>query len=625
MKKYCRVCGREENRLSKDFLCEKHQQQIKEYGYTLDENPRSENDLNEIRIEGNRTFITLYDKFQEKLEEEVIIDTEDYETIKHIRWNKSFDCIRGIYNKQVVMLDNFIMYTNNHIKHIDGNIYNCRKKNLKEIVPIAKIKKVDKRKKGKITITSLGNSTIGITGSCHSVEYDKSDGTRGLILIEVGMAQGGTILEDYNANKMLCDYVPFDRCEAILISHNHIDHMGNIPAGIQRGFNGKLIMTETQKALAYPLLLDSVFVHQRNVKELNKKGNKYQPLYTEADTYLTMNRVETVPTNEITKINEEISVRYINNSHCIGAKQIELFIKKPSGHISKILYTGDLGSRENYEYSPFTDKTEYTTKADVMICEATYGSSTRGFTKKEAKDEREDFVKTIKEAVDNKRDIIIPAFSFSRSQLLMCMLYEALKECSKPFEVVVDSKLTNSINGVYSEILQGDDREFWQKVMSWNRFKFTKEFKDTEMLATKQDNIPRIVISSSGFSENGHIRYWLQQKISNPNTTVIFTGFTGKGTLSDRLLNQKSPTFNIDGVICNRKCKFKCYKTFSSHIQQAELIDYFKQINVGKIILHHGDADAKDELSKKAIKELRKIGKTTKIIPCSKGIDTFII
>ena len=38
----------------------------------------------------------------------------------------------------------------------------------------------------------MGTSTIDVTGSCWSIEYDKLDGTRGLILIENGINQGGT-------------------------------------------------------------------------------------------------------------------------------------------------------------------------------------------------------------------------------------------------------------------------------------------------------------------------------------------------------------------------------------------------------------------------------------------------
>ena len=624
-KKYCRICGRECRKSNREFLCEKHYRQYKIYGYTLDENPRNEYDLNEIREEGNRIFIKLYDEFQEELEDEIVIDKEDYESIKHIRWDKSFDCIKGIYNDKVVMLDNYIMYTKNPIRHIDGNIYNCRKKNLKEIIPVVKTKKVDKRKRGKITIETLGGSTTGVTGSSWIISYDGSDNMRKSILIECGLIQGGTPIEDYNANKQLVDYVPASSISTVITSHTHLDHIGNLPALIQKGFNGTVIMTEPQRALAHAMLLDGVFVHTKNVKELNKKGKHYQPLYTEADVYLLMDRVKVASDSETIKIDDNLSIRYVNNSHCIGAKQIEIFIKKPSGHICKILYTGDMGSIENFEFNHFIDKTEYVKNCDIMISESTYGGSKRGFSNKEAKEEREDLYRTIKEAIDNKQDVIIPSFSFSRSQLLMTMLYNAFKDYSKPFEVVVDSKLTGSINGVYSEILEGEDRLLWKDVMGWNRFKFTKEFKDTQMLATKQDGIPRIVIASSGFSEAGRVRYWLQQKISNPKTTVLFVGYTGSNTLSDKLLNQKSPVFNIDGVECIRKCKFKYYRTFSSHIQQQELIYYFKQINAGKIILHHGDEESRHELIQKATKELRKIGKTTKIICCGKGCDTFIL
>lgn len=108
--------------------------------------------------------------------------------------------------------------------------------------------------------------------------------------------------------------------------------------------------------------------------------------------------------------------------------------------------------------------------------------------------------------------------------------------------------------------------------------------------------------------------------------TICFVGYSGVGTLADKIRNSKNPNITIDGIDCYRKCEIKTYSTFSSHIQQNELIDYFKQISIGsKIILHHGSKEAKYELKERATEELRKIGKTTKIVVADKGCDSFVI
>lgn len=621
----CRICGRPTSHV--DALCSKHFDQISEYGYPLDDNPRCSKDPNEILPKYSIAEIILYDNIMFEEKDRVVIDREDIEKVKGYYWESKQSCIIARDKGHTILLANIIMNTESKVEHINGDYKDCRKENLKVIEKNAKVKKIDKRKRGKIEITSLGTSTIDVTGSCWSIEYDKSDGTRGCILLENGMNQGGTIVEDYNANKRMVDYIPYDRAEFMLFSHTHIDHLGLAPSGISRGFKGKVLMTKEQKIIGEKLLLDSAFIHDRNIKDLHKMGRKVEPLYTESDTYLFLNKVETIEKYKWIRLNEEVEIRYVNNSHVLGAVQIEIKIKKPSNHIVKILYTGDLGSKLNLEFQPFLEENEMVQKADIMICESTYGSSSRGFNKEQCINERKDLIKTIYETIDKKSLCLIPSFSFSRSQTLMCMLYEEFKDVDNlNCQFIIDSRLTCEINSAYREVLKDENRDYWNKVMAWDKFKFITNYKDTLELSTKNDGIPKIILSSSGFMEAGHVREWAKHVLGNPNNVICFIGYTGNGTLADKIINQKNHEINIDGITCIRKCQIKQYHTFSSHIQQQELISYFKQIAIGnKILLHHGSIEAREELKKVSMRELRRIGKTTKIVIVGKGCDTFTI
>ena len=248
-KKYCEQCGRSIR--NGHSLCEKHYQQLKRYGVFLDDNQRDAEDLNQIILYDDYAEIILYDDlFQEEISEKVIIDLDEVENIKNVRWDKKQSCIIGNILGRNVPLANYILDVDNKIEFIDGDFLNCKKENLRVIEKKYKAKKVDKRRKGKIDITSLGTSTIDVTGSCWSIEYDKLDGTRGLILIENGINQGGTVVEDYNANKRMADYIPYERADFMLYSHVHGDHLLLSPAGISRGFHGKAIMTSGMKVLA---------------------------------------------------------------------------------------------------------------------------------------------------------------------------------------------------------------------------------------------------------------------------------------------------------------------------------------------------------------------------------------
>lgn len=623
-KKYCRQCGREIS--NGHDLCEKHYQQFKKYGVFLEDNQRDVADPNEIIVNEKERYaeVVLYnDLLQEELEERILIDLEDVESVKYVRWNKKQSCIVGNVLGKNILLANYILNTDNKIEFIDGNFYNCRKENLKVIEK--RNKKNKKNKDNKITIETIGGSTVDVTGSCFSISYPKNDGTMGLFLVECGMIQGGTVLQDYNDNKRMINAVPFEEAEFILVGHSHIDHIGNICASIPNGFKGKIYSTKEALAINEKLLLDCAFIHERNIKDLNKGGRKYEPLFDESDIYLAINKFSPIERNEIVKINDYVSVRFLNNAHCYGASQIEIYIKKPSNHVTKILYTSDLGSNLNIDFQPFVKENDICKKADIMIMESTYGDRS-SFTKAKCVEERQDLLANVEKTIKDNHRCLIPCFSFQRSQMALCMLYDHFKDKDMGNTmVVVDSRLTNEVNNVYLNTLQGEEREYFKEVLAWDRIKYISSFKDTEKLMVKKDQ-PMIIISSSGMVENGHSKSWAKALLPCKNDAIYFIGYCGKNTLGNKIQNEHTKTVTIDGVVYNKRCNIIIYKTFSSHAQQVDLLNYIKRINVGKsIILHHGSEEAKNKLKELATEELHKIGKTTKIITVGKGCDTFKI
>ena len=616
----CKVCGRETGHA--DGLCSKHFDQISLYGYPLEDSPRRETDPNLIIEEGDIAKIELYDLLFEPLETYVLIDIEDVDKVEKYSWKKKNGCIIG-NNK--MLLPNLILDTDEKVEYVNGDFWDCRKENLKIVEKEWKKPMRKKNKDNKIIIETIGGSTVDVTGSCWAIHYPKRDGEMGCFIIEAGMVQGGTVLEDYNANKRMINAIPFNYAEFILIGHPHVDHIGNICACIPNGFKGEIYSSRQTLAVSEKLLLDCSFIHDRNIKDLNKGKKNYEKLYDDADVYLAIDRFHDIPTNEMVRINEYVSIKLLNNSHCFGANQIEIYIRKPSSHVVKILYTSDLGSKHNVDFQPFVYENELCNKADVMIIESTYGDR-KSFTKQQCVEERKDLLKNIKEVINNRHRCLIPCFSFQRSQMAMCMLYEEFKDKDLgDTTIVVDSRLTNEINNTFLNILEGEQKEYFKEVLSWSRFKFITSFKDTEKLIVKKDQ-PMIIISSSGMIDNGHAKTWASSLLTNKNDAIFFIGYCGKNTLGNKIQNPDTKTVTIDGVVCPKRCKIVIYKTFSSHAQQSDLLEYIKHINIGKsILLHHGSEDAKTQLKILADEENRRIGKTTKITIVGKGCDTFTI
>ena len=572
--------------------------QVEEHGYALDSNNRDEYDLNEIIKHEDYAEIVLYDNLFNELDEKVIIDIENVSTVKGIIWKKVGKYICGNANQYSYDLPNLIMDTNSKIEYLDGNRLNNRKSNL-NIIEKKKFKHHfanNKKYKNKIIITSLGGSSEDVTGSCFSVEYPLDNGNRDLILIENGSIQTNKIQEDYIANKKMIDGIPYNLASNIFICHAHADHIGNLPAGITRGFNGDIITTYENSEIIKPMLIDAAFIHNRNVVSMNNKGKKYEILYDESDVYGILSKTKIYSKDEIHKVNSNLSFRFTNNNHCYGSTQLELFIKKPSGRVVKLFYSSDLGSKYNQKHRPYSEERKDVSKATIGIFESTYGESDRCFTKKDVDNESIALINKIREVTSKGNRILIPTFCFDRSQSIMTFIYDNFKddEKFKNVKVIVDSRLLNEINNVYRNTLQGDKLDKWNEVLNWSNFTYVTEYKKTEILA-KETSLPCVYLSAAGMMSSGHVLTYAKSILPRKQDCIAFVGYCSPTTIGGKI-QQGAKSVTIDNKSIPIRCEIQVYKAFTGHAQSKEIISYMKNINCNQIYLHHGSEEAKNNL-----------------------------
>src|SRR5512142_3374203 len=118
-----------------------------------------------------------------------------------------------------------------------------------------------------------------VTGSQHLLEIN---GTK--LLLECGMYQGRRA-ESYARN----DNFAYDPAtvDAVILSHAHIDHSGNLPNLIKHGFNGKIYATRATADLSDIMLRDAGHIQESDAAFLNQRRNgnetPVEPLYTMAE------------------------------------------------------------------------------------------------------------------------------------------------------------------------------------------------------------------------------------------------------------------------------------------------------------------------------------------------------
>lgn len=482
----------------------------------------------------------------------------------------------------------------------------------------------------KIVVSSLGNSTNDVTGSCWSISYLKNDKTRGLIVIECGLSQDGNNVEQiYSHNKTMLENIGKDivaSCDYLILGHSHIDHTGNIPFfNDDNGFKGKILATKETIALSKELIKDSVFIHQKNIEYMRAKGKRVKPLYTEENMFQMFEHMESVPVNEDIKLNDNVTLRLRNNSHVLGSTNVTLIITKPNNQKKIITYSSDLGSKYNEGLSYYLKEQDVNKKCNLFISEATYCDTTRQINHNIALKERQDMKNMMEKALKEGKRILLPTFAFSRSQQLLTYFYKWFKDEAwfKDIPVVVDGVLVNNINNVYLKELENEDKKLFESVMSWKNLKINRAYDST--IATLSKRTVGIYITSSGFLQNGRITTYLPQFLENSNDLIIMTGYCGsEGSLGYNLLDETQRTLTMDKRVIQKKCKIVSYKSFSSHISHDELLELWSQINCDKILVHHSGKDKYDMINE-AKEYLRSKNKTTNIVPVSKCSCQFVL
>lgn len=464
-------------------------------------------------------------------------------------------------------------------------------------------------------ILFCGNNAQDVTGSMTLVKFGGKQ-----FLLECGLYQDNSYLESFRVNTKKFKFNP-NELDYVFLNHSHIDHCGLIPRLVKEGFHGKIIMTYPTSVIVKHLLLNCAFILQDEARILSKRYDReYSPIYTEDDVYNTLQYFSVYDEyNKIHKLDNVISFRWLKNSHCVGAAQLQLILNDGI-KTRKILYSSDIGSLNTKNH--YVDNTEIPEMFnDISICESTYGLNTRT-TKKTREFDVEHLRVAIETVLERQGTIVLPVFSFSRTQELLTVIYELFgKDEHFKTKIVVDSMLSCDICDDYDLILDEENLELWNKVRNWSNVEFIKEKIDSQ--ACIADTTPKICLSSSGFCTNGRILSYLDKYLRDINSMIIFSGYTGNDDsyLSYRIKNGKTnKTITINKKQVPNRADCITMSTFSSHANFNDLLKYGGNLNTNKLILCHGSTEAKNCLKEHLKEEISKNDKSYKVVCAEKDM-----
>ena len=429
-----------------------------------------------------------------------------------------------------------------------------------------------------------------VTGSSHLVSTGKSE-----VLLDAGLFQGRRD-ESYELNSNL-RYNPHT-ISALVLSHAHIDHCGNIPGLIRKGLHCKVYTTSATKDLTRLMLQDSGKVQEEDIRYVNKINKRLnlplrKPLYTKKEASRAIKRFRPISYGQRFCVARNIVATLYNAGHILGSSIIALDIKDGSRDI-RLGYAVDLG-RKNL---PLLNSPVAPPGLDYLILESTYGGRVHAPIE-EAKTKLQE---AIKRTVGRRGKVLIPSFTLERTQEVIYFLNELLKEKLIPsIPIYVDSPLATDITEVFKyhvAYLNASTRHAISQGSSPFEFlnlKFIREQKYSKALNT--DKRPMIIIAGSGMCESGRILHHLKNNIEDSRNTVLVVGYMAQDTLGKRIVD-KEPIVRIFGVEYQLNAEVVVINAFSGHADKEELVHFVSEcLPLKKIFLVHADQDQSAPLS----------------------------
>ena len=420
-----------------------------------------------------------------------------------------------------------------------------------------------------------------VTGSMYVLEVA---GRR--ILLECGLFQGRR-RESEERNR----YFPFDPrgIDAMILSHAHIDHSGNIPSLVTQGFQGPIYTTHATRDLCAVMLRDSGRIHERDAEWYNRKVRRrgeppLLPLYTEDDAIDSLHRFVGIDYGAPLSLAPGLRLELRDAGHVLGSAMVVLDCE--NGRRTRLCFTGDLGRRSMpllHDPSPVED-------VNVLIMESTYGDRSHPAVSSM----RTSLAEVVNRTVQRGGKILIPAFALERAQTVVYLLHRLLLDGAIPaVPIYVDSPMTADITEVFRlnpEYFDAEARSFWERSdpFGFHTLRYVADVEESKALNYLEG--PAIIISASGMCEAGRIVHHLRNNIEDERNTVLIVGFQARNTLGRQLVEHR-PEVRIFGIDVPVEAEIVDVGAFSSHADADGLVEFAEtcRSTVGQVFLVHGE------------------------------------
>ncbi len=440
-----------------------------------------------------------------------------------------------------------------------------------------------------------------VTGSMYLIRTNRQN-----ILLECGLYQGKR-KESYHRNRKL----PLDirRLSAVILSHAHIDHSGNLPSLIKHGYDGAIYATHATVDLCGAMLPDSGRIHEADVAYANKKRarqNKalFEPLYTEKDALKTLNHFVGVGYNRTIELARDVRLTFLDAGHILGSAMVLLETVEKGGP-RRLLFTGDLGQPN----LPIVRDPTPLPPVDYLMIESTYGDREHPVVR----ETQHVLGEIVNKVAGRGGRIVIPAFAVGRTQDIVYDLHQLTHAGEIPdIPIYVDSPLAVNVTEIFRlhpDCYDQETRDFIAESgnhdpFGFYRLRYVRSVEESKSLNEARG--PLIIISASGMAEAGRVQHHLKHAITDPRNAVLITGWQAPHTLGRRLADKARGRYEdtqlyarIFGEEFPVNAEVYTLYGYSAHADRQHLLDWAAPgvEHVQRAFVVHGDPEPADALA----------------------------
>jgi metallo-beta-lactamase family protein len=420
-----------------------------------------------------------------------------------------------------------------------------------------------------------------VTGSQHLVE---AGGRR--VLRDCGLFQGKRDEARAINTRLSCPPAALD---AVVLSHAHIDHCGNLPSLARAGYAGPIHATTATVALAGVMLRDAARIQEQDAAYLNQKANRQglpavAPLYTAADAEAALKLFQGHRYGDTIEPAPGIRVLFQDAGHILGAA-VNVFELAEDGRQARVGFAVDLGRKD----LPIIRDPESMRDLDLLVLESTYGDRLHD----EATRAEDELGTAINRTLARGGKVLIPSFALERAQELLYHLANLFSSGRvRQVPVYLDSPMAvelTQIFGRHSDYFDAETQALLAQLGSilrpdWVHFSSTVE--ESKKITASDE--PCVIIAPNGMCEHGRILHHLKHGVGNPANTILIVGFQAANTLGRRLV-ERAPRVKIFGDEFVRRAEVLTLNAFSAHADRNDLLAYVRQVQPRRIALVHGE------------------------------------